>query len=99
MFQKTAFAAGPVYTNTNELSTKDIEEKIQKINEAEVLAREEEVTLDEEVNEEIEELTDIVATEIVAEEVADEIASEIVEEIEELTDLEAAEIVAEELAE
>ena len=113
--QNTAFAAGPVYKSSNELSTKDIEEKINLINAAEVIVKEEQLLesiVASEVEEEIEELTDIIAAEIVAEELAEEMAEELVElelaediaegideEIDELTDIEAAEIVIEELEE
>ena len=111
--QNTAFAAGPVYKSSNELSTKDIEEKINLINAAEVIVKEEQLlesVVTSEVEDEIEELTDVLAAEIVAEELAEEMAEElvelelseaegIVEEIDELTDIEAAEIVIEELEE
>merc|ERR1712106_768833 len=78
------------YKSSNELSTKDIEEKIKQIKAEEVEA-------------EINQLTDIAAAEIVAEEIAEdmaeEIAEEMAEEIDQWTDIEAAEIVAEEIAE
>eukprot|EP00092_Neocalanus_flemingeri_P040039 GFUD01043609.1.p1 GENE.GFUD01043609.1~~GFUD01043609.1.p1 ORF type:complete len:238 (+),score=100.83 GFUD01043609.1:31-744(+) len=97
--QKTAFATGPVYTGSNELSTKDIEEKIKQINAAEFIVEEEQVLeslLEEELEQEIDELTDLAAAEIAAEEIAEEIVEE---EMDELLNLAAAEIVAEELAE
>ena len=78
---------------SNELSTNDIEEKIKQINAAEVIGKEEQLLENiaaEEVEEEIDELTDIAAAEIVAEEIA--------EERDELTDIEAAEIVGQEIA-
>ena len=115
LLQKTAFAAGPVYKSSNELSTKDIEAKIKLINAEEVIVKEEQLLesiVTSEVEDEIEQLTDIVAAEIVFEELAEEMAEEMVElelaekiaegiaeEIDELTDIEATAIVAEELAE
>jgi len=112
--QKTAFAAGPVYKSNNELSTKDIEEKITQINAAEIIGSEEQILgsmLSKEVMEEVEDLTDIAAAEIAAEEIAEEIdeltdilateiaAKEAAEEIDELTNILATEIAAEEAAE
>ena len=72
--QNTAFAAGPVYKSSNELSTKDIEAKIKMINAAEVIVKEEQLlesVVNSEEEKEIEELTDIAAAEIVAEELAE----------------------------
>ena len=114
LLQKTAFAAGPVYRSNNELSTKDIEEKITQINAAEIIGREEQILgsmLTKEMMEEVEDLTDIAAAEIAAEEIAEEIeeftdiaaaeiaAQEVAEEINELTNVVAAEMAAEEVAE
>ena len=112
--QKSVFTAGPVYKSSNELSTKDIEQKIKQINAAEIFEKEEQILesiVAEEVEAEINQLTDIAAAEIVAEEIAEDIADIIVEEIvaeeitevmaeeiDQLTDIEAAEIVAREIA-
>ena len=82
-----------MFKSSKDLSAKDIEEKIKKINAAEVIFKEEQLLdniLAEEVEEEIDELTYIDAAEIVEEEIA--------EEVDELTDIEAAVIVAEEIA-
>merc|ERR1719186_2241348 len=54
--QNIAFAAGPVYQSSNELSTTDIEEKIKEINAAEVIVKEEQILetlLEEEIEREI----------------------------------------------
>lgn len=93
--QNLIFTAGPVYKSNNELSTKDIEEKIKQINAEEVKEVKEE-QLFESVEEEIDVLTDNAAADIVAEEIVEELVEE---EIDELTDIAAAEIVAEEIAE
>jgi len=105
--QIDAFAEGPVYRGENQLSTKDIEEKIKEINAVELGSGDEdelEIPV-ESIVDEIEELTDIGAAEIVEAELEEEFEQELegaavleaAEEIEELTNLAAAEIVEEEL--
>ena len=68
-----------MYKSNNELSTKNIEEKIKQINAADVVVKEEkrlESLVVEEIEREIDELTDIAAAEIVAEEIAEDIFEE-----------------------
>ena len=89
-----------MYKSSNELSTKDIEEKIKQINAAEVFEKEEQLLesiVTEEVEAEINQLTDIAAAEIVAEEIAEDMAEEIAAEV--IAEKIAEEIVAEEIAE